>query len=65
MQPALFIAGDRDAVIARNKAALDRMPQTVPNFRKLVMVPGRGHWTQQERPAEVNVDLLALLKGLG
>ncbi|MBI3781643.1 MAG: hypothetical protein HY278_11405 [candidate division NC10 bacterium] len=29
MHPALFIAGDCDSVIARSKAALDRMPQTV------------------------------------
>jgi pimeloyl-ACP methyl ester carboxylesterase len=41
------------------------MPQTVPNLRKLVMLSGCGHWTQQERPAEINVELLAFLKGLG
>ena len=65
MQPALFISGDRDALIARSKAALDRMLQTVPNLRKLVMLPCGGQWTQQERPAEVNAELLAFLKGLG
>jgi pimeloyl-ACP methyl ester carboxylesterase len=30
----------------------------------LTMLPGGGHWTQQERPAEVNTRLLAWLKGL-
>ncbi|MBI3781642.1 MAG: alpha/beta hydrolase [candidate division NC10 bacterium] len=37
----------------------------MPNLRKLVMLPGCGHWTQQERPAKVNAELLAFLKGLG
>ena len=65
MQAALFIAGDRDTVITRSKAALDRMPQEAPNLRKLVMLPRCGDRTQQERPAEVNTELLAFLKGLG
>jgi pimeloyl-ACP methyl ester carboxylesterase len=28
------------------------------------MLPGCGHWTQQERPAEVNAAMLEFLKGL-
>jgi pimeloyl-ACP methyl ester carboxylesterase len=62
--PALFIAGDRDPVIARTRAALDALPGLVPGLRKLVILPGCGHWTQQERPAEVNAELLAFLGGL-
>jgi pimeloyl-ACP methyl ester carboxylesterase len=59
--PALFAAGDRDMVITMTKAALDRMPETVPNLRTSVILPGCGHWTQQERPAEVNALLLEFL----
>ena len=29
------------------------------------MLPGCGHWTQQERPQEVNAALLEFLRGLG
>ncbi|MDQ6744100.1 MAG: alpha/beta hydrolase, partial [Candidatus Dormibacteraeota bacterium] len=29
-----------------------------------VMLPGCGHWTQQERPAEVNQALLDFLRSL-
>jgi pimeloyl-ACP methyl ester carboxylesterase len=29
-----------------------------------VMLPGCGHWTQQERAAEVNAAMLEFLKGL-
>jgi pimeloyl-ACP methyl ester carboxylesterase len=64
MQPALFIAGDRDLVIAMQRRALDQMKETVPNLSRLVMLPGCGHWTQQERPAEVNAELITFLRGL-
>jgi pimeloyl-ACP methyl ester carboxylesterase len=60
-RPALFIAGDRDMVVLRNRAAMERLPETVADLRKLVLLPGCGHWTQQERPAEVNAEILAFL----
>jgi pimeloyl-ACP methyl ester carboxylesterase len=62
--PALYVAGDRDLVLATRKAWLEQLPRAVPNLRKLVLLPGCGHWTQQERPAEVNGELLAFLKTL-
>jgi pimeloyl-ACP methyl ester carboxylesterase len=37
------------------------MKETVPGLRGVVMLPGCGHWTQQERPAEVNESLLGFL----
>jgi pimeloyl-ACP methyl ester carboxylesterase len=60
-RPALFIAGARDMVVLRNRAAVERLPETVADLRKLVLLPGCGHWTQQERPAEVNAEILAFL----
>lgn len=62
-QPALFIAGTRDPVIAgaRGQAAIEHMSGAVPNLRK-VMLEKAGHWVQQERPAEVNTALLEFLK---
>jgi pimeloyl-ACP methyl ester carboxylesterase len=63
-QPAIFIAGERDGVIAMNPAAVESMKTTVPHLTKAVILPGCGHWTQQERPAEVNAELIAFLKGL-
>ena len=63
-QPALFIAGDRDGVIAMIPNGVETMKQHVPNLRGVVMLPGAGHWTQQERPDEVNEALIAFLKGL-
>ena len=64
MQPALYIAGDRDLVLMRWKAAVDQLPQTVPSLKKAVILPGCGHWTQQERPEAVNTELITFLNGL-
>jgi pimeloyl-ACP methyl ester carboxylesterase len=61
-QPALFIAGERDGVL--RFASTDAMKAIVPNLRESVILPGCGHWTQQERPDEVNAALLEFLKGL-
>lgn len=62
MQPALFVTGTRDP--ARNPAAIERLRECVPNLRGLHMLEGCGHWTQQERPAEVNRILVEWLNGL-
>lgn len=61
-QPALFITGDRDAVITFT--SIDAMKAHVPNLRGALMLPGCGHWTQQERPAEVNTMLIKFLREL-
>jgi pimeloyl-ACP methyl ester carboxylesterase len=61
-QPALFIAGDRDLVITRMPP--DVMRPFVPNLRNIVLLPGCGHWTQQERPAETNAALVEFLRSL-
>jgi len=63
-QPALFVAGEADAVITMYRAAFDAMEKTVPNLTKKVLLPGAGHWIQQERPKEVNDLLVSFLAGL-
>jgi pimeloyl-ACP methyl ester carboxylesterase len=62
--PALFIAGSRDGVITTpmGRAALDTLEKSVPNLRGKVLVPGAGHWIQQERPNQVNDALLGFLR---
>ncbi|MDP9238399.1 MAG: alpha/beta hydrolase [Chloroflexota bacterium] len=61
-QPTLFIAGELDPVI-RNPSAIETMKQNITNLRDVVLLPGAGHWTQQERPKEVNAALIDFLKG--
>ncbi|MGD0118969.1 MAG: alpha/beta hydrolase [Candidatus Binatus sp.] len=64
LQPTLFVAGDRDGVLGFWGEEVDGMDRNVPNLVKKVILPGAGHWTQQERPAEVNRLLLEFLQGL-
>ena len=64
--PALYMAGDRDAVVSFKgmDQLIANLPNVVPNLRKTIMLPGCGHWTQQERAEEVNEAMIEFLKGL-
>jgi pimeloyl-ACP methyl ester carboxylesterase len=64
--PALYVAGDRDLVVRfpGMDQLLPNLARFVPGLRKTIMLPGCGHWTQQERPAEVNAAMLEFLKSL-
>ncbi len=62
MQPALFIAGQNDPV--RGFTRVDAMSGHVPNLRKTVLLPDCGHWTQQERPSEVDAEIIDFLRSL-
>lgn len=60
--PSMFVAGDRDTSLAFLPAA--GMEEWLLDFRGSFVLPGCGHWTQQERPAEVNEALLGFLASL-
>jgi pimeloyl-ACP methyl ester carboxylesterase len=64
--PALYLAGDRDLVVHFRgmDQLLPNLTRFVPELRKSVMLPGCGHWTQQERPEEVNAEMIEFLRGL-
>ncbi len=62
--PALYIAGDRDVVLAfpGMDKVIAGLPESVPLLHQTIMLSGFGHWTQQERPEEVNAALIKFLK---
>lgn len=65
-QPALFIGGDRDPATFLFGAVTDPVAM-MKNFAPMVeghVLKGVGHWTQQERPEEVNRLLLDWLARL-
>ncbi len=62
--PALFIGGDRDGPTIWGAASIERFATTLPKLYKSVVLPGCGHWTQQERPDQVNALLLEFLAHL-
>lgn len=63
-QPALFIAGSKDAVITGliGSKLVDKLDLVLPNLRQKLILEGAGHWVQQERPDEVNAALVKFLK---
>jgi pimeloyl-ACP methyl ester carboxylesterase len=65
--PSLFVGGDKDLVLnwpgIRDLVGVLR-EFSMPNLTKAVILEGCGHWTQQERPDEVNELLLEFLAGL-
>jgi pimeloyl-ACP methyl ester carboxylesterase len=77
--PALYVVGDRDMVTSLrgpdsgpSLAEMFRggggpgnpLGAVAPRLQGPVVLPGCGHWTQQERPAEVNAALLDFLAGI-
>jgi pimeloyl-ACP methyl ester carboxylesterase len=62
--PSFFIGGLLDSVIARDPSGVERMRQQLPGYRGDVLLPGVGHWTQQEAPQAFNDALLGFLNRL-
>ncbi len=64
--PALYVAGDRDLVMAFRgmDQIVANLGHFAPKLTRTMILPGCGHWTQQERPAEVNTAMIEFLRGL-
>lgn len=64
--PALYVAGDRDLVVAFRgmDQLIPNLSRFAPDLRRTIMLPGCGHWTQQERAEEVNAAMLDFLRSL-
>jgi pimeloyl-ACP methyl ester carboxylesterase len=57
-----MITAELDIVLRPEMA--NGMQMLVPNLRKTVLIEGSGHWTQQEKPEEVNRAMLEFLADL-
>jgi pimeloyl-ACP methyl ester carboxylesterase len=62
--PALFIGGERDGPTVWGAPAIAEFPETLPELHASEILPGCGHWVQQERPEETNRLLLDFLAAL-
>ena len=64
--PALYVAGDRDLVVAFRgmDKVIANLSDYVPHLRGTIMLSGCGHWTQQERASEVNAAMIDFLRHL-
>src|SRR5262245_12667786 len=64
--PALYVVGDRDLVFYFRgmDQLVPNLSKFVPQLRSTIILPGCGHWTQQERPNEVNAAMIDFLRRL-
>ncbi|MFD3471855.1 alpha/beta fold hydrolase [Streptomyces sp. NPDC058682] len=64
--PALYLAGERDFVIQGTDHDLlgTELRRWVPRLRDPILLPGCGHWVQQERPDDVTAALAAFASSL-
>lgn len=60
--PALYMAGDRDFVVSAFSEDIAKQSVLVPGLRPPIMLPGCGHWTQQERAPEVSAAMIDFLR---
>jgi pimeloyl-ACP methyl ester carboxylesterase len=62
--PTLYVVGDRDLVyrFPGMDVLIANLKSLVPKLDKTVLLQGCGHWTQQERPADVNGELVQFLR---
>jgi pimeloyl-ACP methyl ester carboxylesterase len=59
-QPVLFIGGGEEGAV--KFGSTEPMKAALPNLKKIIILPGCGHWVQQERSAEVNAAIIEFLK---
>jgi pimeloyl-ACP methyl ester carboxylesterase len=62
--PALFIGGEFDSPTLWGWEAIRRAGEHIPQYAGSKIIPGSGHWIQQEKPAETNNYLLDFLSRL-
>ena len=65
-KPVMFLAGEGDIVIAgAGEEQLRRsMSRVAKDLRAVKLLPGAGHWVQQELPEETNAALIEFAKSL-
>jgi len=62
--PALYIVGERDMLVGAFRQAIAEQPAFVPKLRPAMMLPGCGHWTQQERASQVSAAMIEFVRQL-
>lgn len=60
-QPTGFLCGEKEIALVMIPNALERQRELCDDLRMERIIPGAGHWVQQERPNEVSSALLEFL----
>ncbi len=59
--PSTFIAGAADWGTHQNPGAFEAMPNAFTHWHGVTLIPGAGHWVQQEQPAATAQAILDFL----
>lgn len=62
--PSAFLCGNKEVALSMFPEGLEVQRQFVPGLRVEKILPGAGHWIQQERPSEVNEAIIAFLSDI-
>lgn len=62
--PSVFISGEKDWGNYQEPSVLEKFPETCSQFRGVKIIPGAGHWPQQEQPERVVEEVLGFLRNL-
>jgi pimeloyl-ACP methyl ester carboxylesterase len=63
-QPVGFLSGDKEVVLVMMPDGIEHQRELCTDIRSETILPGAGHWIQQERPAEVTAALIGFLDGI-
>jgi pimeloyl-ACP methyl ester carboxylesterase len=58
LQPTLYVGGTYDPVVEFGRPYVDSLENSVPNLWNKVLLPGVGHWTEQEAPTEARMGVV-------
>lgn len=64
LAPAMFLGAEYDVATWWGAEAIARAPEVIPNWLGSRVLPGAGHWLQQERAEETNAVVLEFLRAL-
>ena len=62
--PTAFISGDKDWGTYQQPGAFDQYDKSCTDYRGATIIPGAGHWVQQEQPDKVIDAINCFLEGL-
>jgi pimeloyl-ACP methyl ester carboxylesterase len=60
-QPSGYLCGEKEILLAMFPGALETQRSCLADMRREIVLPGAGHWIQQERSAETTEALLDFL----
>ncbi|MCZ6770487.1 MAG: alpha/beta hydrolase [Proteobacteria bacterium] len=62
--PAYFLAGTDDPVLQFSEGSYDAQDRNFADLRGKQLIPGAGHWVQEQKPTETSAAIVEFLDGI-